>query len=82
MFIPCPTSIPASGVQDLAKYLCLWKISGILLDTNQAMLYIRKRASGMMYSKHNDHSLVLNKSGNTMIIRLKVMFELSLDLHG
>ena len=42
----------------------------------------KKRASGMMYSKHNDHSLVLNKSGNTMIIRLKVMFELSLDLHG
>ena len=36
----------------------------------------------MMYSKHNDHSLVLNKSSNTMIIWLKVMFELSLDLHG
>ena len=36
----------------------------------------------MMYSKNNDHSLVLNKSGNTMIIWLKVMFELSLDLHG
>ena len=35
-------SIPDSTVQVSAKAMCLWKIPGILIDTNQAMLYIRK----------------------------------------